>query len=256
MQRVDWDGDLHRRYSKGRALSPETLAVWMGANARHVPPKEGLLLLDLGSGTGRFTGALARRLGARVIGVEPSDGMRGVAEEGSDEPAVSFIKGRGEEIPLPDSSCDAALLSMVLHHLEDMDACCAELARVLRADGRVLLRHCFAEQIDDIAFYEYFPAAKEIDLRRMPSFAEARGVFERAGFEMLSREVVTQEFAPSFRAYYERMAQRALSTFELISDEDFETGLAAMKAVADSEREPAPVLEHVDLVVFGKQGDR
>ncbi len=34
MKRVDWDGDLHRRYSKGRARSPGTLAVFQKQEGR------------------------------------------------------------------------------------------------------------------------------------------------------------------------------------------------------------------------------
>ena len=47
----------------------------------------------------------------------------------------------------------------------------------------------------------------------------------------------------------ERVALRAVSTFELLSDESFERGLAALRADAASHR-PAPVVAPVDLAVF------
>src|SRR5437764_3931529 len=108
-------------------MSPDALQTWMEAFARHLPPTRPLTWLDLGSGTGRMTPALASAFGGPVHGVEPSDNMRAQALAHAGHPAVTYAAGSAEHIPLPDASCDAALLFFVWHHV---------------AIARALLRSC------------------------------------------------------------------------------------------------------------------
>jgi ubiquinone/menaquinone biosynthesis C-methylase UbiE len=51
------------------------LQAWMSAFSRHLPARRPLTLLDLGSGTGRLTPALAAAFCGLVTGVEPSGKM-------------------------------------------------------------------------------------------------------------------------------------------------------------------------------------
>ena len=71
MARVDYDR-MSARFDEGRSLSADALTAWRDALAPYLPPKNGLPLLDLGCGTGRFAAILAGWFGVRVIGVEPS----------------------------------------------------------------------------------------------------------------------------------------------------------------------------------------
>ena len=70
MPTTDYDGEVPRFYARGRALAPDQLRWWIEAFAEHLPPDRPLDGLDLGSGTGRFTPALADAFGP-VLGVEP-----------------------------------------------------------------------------------------------------------------------------------------------------------------------------------------
>ena len=94
-------------------------------------------ILDLGSGTGQWSGRLARWFDVDVVGVEPSEGMRANA---IDAVRVFAIAGQAEQIPLRADSVDAAWLSVVVHHFDDLDAAAREIRRVVRRGGRVLLR--------------------------------------------------------------------------------------------------------------------
>ena len=51
-------------------------------------------------------------------------------------------------------------------------------------------------------------------------------------------------------AYRLRIKRRALSSFELITDSEFEQGLQRMGIAAGREATPTPVLEKVDLLVL------
>ena len=147
MEKVDYDDRQQLVYRQGRAVSNEVVGAWMQAFARHVPPQRPLSVLDLGSGTGRFTPALAEAFGGPVYGVEPSAKMRKDAERFSAHPAVTYLAGDAERIPLPTDSCEVVLLFLVFHHVQDRQAAAAEIARVLRPHGIVLIRSTFADRM-------------------------------------------------------------------------------------------------------------
>jgi SAM-dependent methyltransferase len=216
--------------------------------ARHVEP--GALVLDLGSGIGTWSELLADRFDAEVVGVEPSVRMREVAERKHAHPRVRYVEGSAERIPLPDACCDAALLSYVLHHVDDRRACVAELRRVLRSSGLVILRGTLRESLEGVPWFAFFPPARAVAERRMPSLTDVRGVFADRGFEEVENEVIDQETAPSLAALHERLRHRAISTLELISDTDFEDGLERLRLAAERETAPQPVIEPVNLLVF------
>src|SRR4051794_2293857 len=135
-RRVDYDDHQYRVYSRARPLLPENAERWGALFRRHLPA--GGTIVDVGSGTGTYTALLADSLGAEVIGVEPSAGMRSVAEAEQTRPRVRYVPGRAEELPLPDASCGGALLSNVIHHITDIPVAARELARVLRPGGALL----------------------------------------------------------------------------------------------------------------------
>src|SRR6266699_1377113 len=103
--RVDYSGSMARNYDAGRGLFPETAEAWRAAVLRHAPPIV-TSVLDLGSGTGRFSALLAEWFGASVTAVEPAQEMRVKATEGDARPDVCVTEGRAEQIPLPDASVD------------------------------------------------------------------------------------------------------------------------------------------------------
>jgi ubiquinone/menaquinone biosynthesis C-methylase UbiE/DNA-binding transcriptional ArsR family regulator len=94
---------------------------------------------DLGCGTGQVSAALAPFV-ARVIAVDASAEMlRSARERTASSDNVDLRRGDLEALPLDDGRLDAALLNLVLHHAPDPSKTLAEVSRVLRPAGRVLL---------------------------------------------------------------------------------------------------------------------
>lgn len=73
---IDYDEHMYKTYQKARNLIPSTHHQWMKVILEFVNKKEGLTVLDIGCGTGRFSPLLADFLDAWVYGVEPSDSAR------------------------------------------------------------------------------------------------------------------------------------------------------------------------------------
>jgi SAM-dependent methyltransferase len=73
MRHVNYDVEQYKDYARGRALDEGQLQAWISAFGSELPGQRPLAGLDVGSGTGRFTPALASAFGP-VTGVEPSGG--------------------------------------------------------------------------------------------------------------------------------------------------------------------------------------
>ena len=94
---------------------------------------------DLGCGTGQVSAALAPFV-ARVVAVDASAAMLQAARKrlhGFDN--VDLRRGDLEALPIDDARLDAATLMLVLHHLPEPDRALAEVARVLKPQGRAVI---------------------------------------------------------------------------------------------------------------------
>jgi SAM-dependent methyltransferase len=116
--------------------------------------------VDLAAGTGLFTRAVAERV-PEVVAVEPDPRMREVFAARS--PGITVLDGRGEAIPLPDSSADAVFVSTAWHWLDPAIAV-PEIARVLRDRGRLGLLWTSRDRAEEWV--------AELDLLRLPGVSE------------------------------------------------------------------------------------
>jgi ArsR family transcriptional regulator len=100
-----------------------------------------LVLADVGCGTGTLTFELAR-FAQKVVGVDLSQEMLRRARDGAQArqlPNVEFRLGDALKLPLKSRSVDAAFCVMVLHFLPHPERAVAELCRITRAGGAVIL---------------------------------------------------------------------------------------------------------------------
>jgi SAM-dependent methyltransferase len=117
-------GSIAADYDRYRPGPPPQALNWLiPAGARSV--------LDLAAGTGAVTRQLAGRA-RRIIAVEPDERMRAVLSARC--PDAEVLAGRGEDIPLPDASVDAVVISAAWHWL-DPERAVPEITRVLRPGG-------------------------------------------------------------------------------------------------------------------------
>jgi len=104
-------------------------------------PGRGTRLLDVASGFGQDAIALAQR-GSWAVGAEPSQRMSGLArlqfEQASGRPP-SWVRSWSDALPFRDGSFDGVICKGALDHFDRPLEAIAEMARVTRREGRVVL---------------------------------------------------------------------------------------------------------------------
>ena len=101
------------------------------------PPAE---ILDLGCGTGEIAAAVDR-MRYRVTACDLAEEMIAIARRSHNGAGVKWVslESGSKRLPFADRSFDGILASSVFEYLEDLPGTTAELARVLRPDGILLL---------------------------------------------------------------------------------------------------------------------
>lgn len=98
----------------------------------------GQRVLDAGCGSGPLSAAL-RAQGAIMTGFDGSPAMIELARQRLGTEVPLHVADLAEPLPFDDDAFDAVVASLVLHYLGDWAAPLAELRRVLRPSGRVVL---------------------------------------------------------------------------------------------------------------------
>jgi SAM-dependent methyltransferase len=98
----------------------------------------GRRILDAGCGSGPLSAALRDR-GAIVTGIDSSAMMLELARQRLEACADLHLADLGSPLPFPDGAFDDVIASLVLHYLEDWAGPLAELRRVLKPGGRLIV---------------------------------------------------------------------------------------------------------------------
>jgi ubiquinone/menaquinone biosynthesis C-methylase UbiE len=241
MRRIDYDTEQYQDYARGRALTERQQQVWISAFGAVLPERRPLVGLDVGSGTGRFTPALARAFGP-VTGVEPSVRMRETAQARSPHPDVRYLAGSAEDMPVPSAGADYALMFLSWHHVQDKPRAVRELARVLRPAGRLLLRANFSDHHPRPWWLEHFPRGFEADAALFQPLYEVIKMFTSDGWRVAGFGTVTEPSAGTRGDMLQRLRLRTLSFFAQLSPDELEAGFRCLEqAVAADPDVPAPV---------------
>ncbi len=108
-------------------------------------PKTAVRALDVGTGFGRNAAFLARHLadGSHIWSIDPSEESLKLGREALQEAElidlVTVGPGSAERLPFRDDEFDLTLGVMLFHHLVDIPPALAEMGRVTKPDGKLLI---------------------------------------------------------------------------------------------------------------------
>ena len=150
-------------------------------------------VLDVGTGTGTLAFAIAP-LVHEVIGTDLVPEMLTKAKESvADYPNITFDDGDCMELPFEDDEFDLSTMSRTIHHLARPELAMAEMVRVTRPGGRILM----IDQIASVDPLEALVQNRMESLRdpshvRVLSDADFRGLFE-SNWLVLRRSEIERE---------------------------------------------------------------
>jgi ubiquinone/menaquinone biosynthesis C-methylase UbiE len=139
--------------------------------------------LDVGTGAGALALALAP-LVRDVVGLDPVPELLELARERA-LPNTEFVEGDGTALPFPNGAFDLTGTHRTLHHVARPDLVVAELARVTRPGGLVLVVDQLAPgDPAQAAALHAFETARDPSHARLLTDAELRKLFAANGLDL------------------------------------------------------------------------
>jgi arsenite methyltransferase len=125
-------------YDNAQVIARRVLSVFQ-APIEWLSIPSGGTALDVGSGPGNVTAALARAAGpdGLALGVDISEPMLARAVRAEAGPQVGFLRADAQRLPLRDETVDAVTSIAMLQLIPNPGVALAEMARVLRPGGRI-----------------------------------------------------------------------------------------------------------------------
>ncbi|MEN8115754.1 MAG: methyltransferase domain-containing protein [Bacteroidota bacterium] len=104
-------------------------------------------ILDIGTGTGDFIQVLSGIFPeANIFGVDPN--AESLENAVQNYPDAEFQEMSAEELRYPDNNFDMASASMALHHFSDVPKSLAEMQRVVKPGGWIIIKELFSDNLN------------------------------------------------------------------------------------------------------------
>jgi SAM-dependent methyltransferase len=238
MARITYDDQTAAAFKAVREIPRDGLGHWREAIQRHLDPVPGMTVADIGAGTGAFAAAFSDWFGLSILAVEPSSAMRAQIRR---RPGIRVLEGDASAIPVPDGSADGAWLSLMIHHIPNLETAAREIRRVLRPGAPVLIRQGFPGRADTTRTFpwEFFPETART-VGTYPSVEQTCQAFATAGFRRDALEPVPETLTSlgEFLAQADTF-RRADTNLRNLTEEEFLRGKERLRrAVQDAEQAP------------------
>jgi SAM-dependent methyltransferase len=224
------------RYDETRSASPSAMRVLREA----LEGAPGRRLADIGGGTGNYALALRREGWEPVVVDRSAEMLAHAAAKG-----LETVLADAQHLPFGDGSFDAATMISMLHHVEDRGAALSEAQRVLKSQGRLVLKGFTGEDAATLWVLDYFPSSRVWMAETHPPRAAILEELPGADTFTLEFEDMEDASLAALSAEPERVldaAERgATSYFERLQrdhPDELRTGLARLRADIAADRAP------------------
>jgi SAM-dependent methyltransferase len=160
----------------------------------------GQRVLDVGCGEGRFSRLLAAR-GAHVTGLDPTLDL--VDRARTLDPTGEYVQGVAEDLPFQENAFDLVCCYVVLIDVPDYRKAIAEMARVTRPGGRILVAN----------INSYFTATDEkwnVDVVEQTVHLPIRDYFEERPNRVKWANIDVVNYHRPFSAYMDAFLSQSL----------------------------------------------
>ena len=208
-------------------------------------------ILDLGCGTGNLSAQLLECIPVDVIGIDKSLQMLSKASK----KALQVLCGDADHsiLPFKDNSFDLVIGAFVIHHIKNSMALIRECYRILN-DGALILITSSHGQIENLhpVLHDFFPSLVELDKKRFPEVIELDDFFQSAGFKGIKHKELIINRIPIDMDYLDKVRSKYVSTFHLLSEDEFNAGVEKLEAFVLKNPEPV-YREWRGTMIYGRK---
>ncbi len=164
-------------------------------------------VLDVATGAGHMAFAVAPFV-SEVVCLDLTPAMLKEAALGAESRGfrhLRFIEGDAEEIPFPEEAFDIVFCRVAAHHFRDLQRALAEMVRVTKQGGRIVIVDTTVPEDDKLA-----RKINHMEVLRDPThvknyrLSEWMSFFDQAGLTLLARETDLSDGEMSFAEWVER----------------------------------------------------
>jgi ubiquinone/menaquinone biosynthesis C-methylase UbiE len=148
------------------------------------PDADGIYL-DIGCGTGNYTIEFQKK-GLNFIGIDPSIDMLVNAKKKNDK--INWRIGTAEKTDLGCKTVSGIIAILTIHHWLDLNKGFAELNRILKSCGKIVIFTSTPNQMKGYWLNHYFPKMLKYSMTQIPSFEKVKTEMYSTGFEIVSTE--------------------------------------------------------------------
>jgi len=172
--------------------SSETDATKLGRMAQRLNIEPGSTVLDVGSGTGVFIPFLLSRIGSkgRLVALDFAEEMLNRARAKGFNGYIEYLHADVTSIPLRDEIFDVVVCYSSFPHFQDKPRALAEINRVTKSGGRLLICHTSSRAIIN-EFHRQIPA---VGNDTIPDEPEMLIMLSMAGFVNIKIEGNSQSY--------------------------------------------------------------
>lgn len=224
LMKIDYESQAEL-YEKTRGIEH---LVYMALSNLLMFKKEDLVL-DFGCGTGNYLKQLVLDYGINPYGVEPALGMRKIAQKKLQSRCIR--DGNHTYIPFSDILFNKIYSTDVIHHIQQLDLFFQNILTVATIGAKFCICTESSHQLGMKYWLKYFPEILEVDLQRFHSIENIIKTGVSSGWIYCETLKIENELlAPISASFMERVKNKTLSVFHLISDDSYDRGISLMEA--------------------------
>ncbi|WP_253767690.1 SAM-dependent methyltransferase [Goodfellowiella coeruleoviolacea] len=234
---ASYDGNLHVGYWTEQRES-DTLAAATDRMTDELITRlgasPGQRVLDIGCGTGKPALRLARKLDVEVVGISVSHHQVAQANELARQAGLAarthFEHADATALSYPDESFDAAWMVESLSHITDRRRALAEVARVLRRRGRLVIADgMLVSALDQSRAALIAELCASMQLNSPGNAEEYQELLAAAGLELVDISDITEHTRYSYTRLAQAMRQERDVYVRHLGEDEFERATSALE---------------------------